>query len=239
MLDSTEIQTRARTVRNLLRGATTASLATSMAEDATPYVSLVMVATDPVGRPLMLLSDMAVHSRNIARNNNVSLLIAEEPDGRDPLTLSRVSIEGTLGIIEDAKLTERYLRRFPSARGFVGFKDFNLYRMDVRRGHLVAGFGDIHWLDKDDFLLAPGFLDDIDIETDVVDHMNADHPDAVQELCGAEGSGADAFEITGIDREGIDFRSGWTYQRILFDEPVSSANDIRTKIIEMLKIVRN
>ena len=132
------MQTRALTIRGLLRGATTASLATNMAEDANPYASLVLVATDPAGRPLMLLSDMAVHSRNIVKNSNVSLLIAEEPNGRDPLTLSRVSIEGTLGIIEDAKITERYLRRFPSARGFVGFKDFNLYRMEVRRGHLVA-----------------------------------------------------------------------------------------------------
>ncbi|WP_339633184.1 DUF2470 domain-containing protein [uncultured Sneathiella sp.] len=233
------MQTRALTIRGLLRGATTASLATNMAEDANPYASLVLVATDPVGRPLMLLSDMAVHSRNIVKNSNVSLLIAEEPNGRDPLTLSRVSIEGTLGIIEDAKITERYLRRFPSARGFVGFKDFNLYRMEVRRGHLVAGFGDIHWVDESDFLLPPGFLDDIDVEMDVVDHMNTDHLDAVQELCNTHGNDTEDFEITGIDREGIDFRCGWTYQRILFDEPVSSPDSIRTKIIEMLKNVRN
>ncbi|MEX1035533.1 MAG: DUF2470 domain-containing protein [Sneathiella sp.] len=233
------IQTRARTIRNLLRGATTASLATRMADGASPYASLVMMATDPAGRPLLLLSDMAVHSRNIAKNPNISLLIAEEANGRDPLTLARVSIEGTLGVIDDPALMERYLRRFPSARGFASFKDFNLYRMDVRRGHLVAGFGDIHWLDQGDFLLSPGFLDDIGVEMDVIAHMNTDHQDAVQELCRASEDSAEPFEITGIDCEGVDFRSGWKYQRILFKTPVSSPNDIRTRIMEMLKNVRN
>ncbi len=228
-------------MRRLLRQAATVSLATSMANDANAYASLVLMATDPAGQPLLLLSDLAVHSKNIARNAHVSLLIAEEPGDRDPLTLPRISVEGVLEVVEDSGLKARYLRRFPSARDFVEFPDFKLYRMVVSRAHLVAGFGDIHWLDKEKFLVDPRFLAAGEAEEDIIEHMNTDHADAVQELVTAAigDDPADDWEICGIDVEGMDLRRGWRYGRILFPAPAASAEDIRKEIIKLLKIVRS
>lgn len=240
MTDSSHNDTRAETVRQLLRRAATASLATTMATDATPYASLVLVATDPAGQPLLLLSDLAVHSRNIAKNASVSLLISEQSGNRDPLTLPRISVEGYLQALDDSSLQARYLRRFPSARDFAEFADFKLYRMTVSRAHLVAGFGEIHWLDAEKFLIDPGFLQNGEAEADIINHMNTDHADAVQELVtAAMNTPADGWEICGIDREGMDLRQGWQYERILFFTPAASAEDVRQQIIGLLKNARN
>ena len=240
MMESTEITKRGRTVRALLRNATTASLASSMSTNVHAYASLVLMATDQQGLPLLLLSDLAVHSRNIVKNPNVSLLVSEAPENRDPLTLPRISVEGSLERVESAALKERYLRRYPSARDFMSFADFKLYQMTVSRAHLVAGFGDIHWLDKDEFLLNTGFLDNIDVETEIIDHMNSDHADAVQELISAstDKKGGN-WELCGIDVEGMNFRKNWQHERILFNAPVSNANDVRAALIAMLNNVRN
>ncbi|MCF8468439.1 MAG: DUF2470 domain-containing protein [Sneathiella sp.] len=231
---------RGAIIRHLLRSATTAALATLMPEEKQPYASLVLMATDPSGRPLLLLSDLAVHSRNITRTAEVSLLVSANAPGRDPLTEPRVSLVGTLLRNESEGLKERYLRRYPSARDFAGFADFHLYRMEVARAHLVAGFGEIHWLDAIDFLLPAGFLDDMQSEADILDHMNGDHGAAIQDLAAA-GTGGQSreCEMTGIDAEGFDLRRDWSYQRILFENPVSTAIDIRKELVHMVKKARN
>jgi hypothetical protein len=211
-----------------------------MAADGRPYVSLVMMATDPAGNPLLLLSDLAVHSKNLTKNAQVSILIAEDADERDPLTLPRISVEGILEIVENNELRDRYLRRFPSAGDFADFPDFNLYRMTVSRAHLVAGFGEIHWLDSQKFLINPGFLSSGTAESDIIDHMNTDHADAVQELMSAAiGEATEGWEICGIDVEGMDLRRAWRYERILFNQPTASAEDVRNGIIALLKSARN
>ena len=231
---------RGAIIRHLLRSATTAALATVMPEEKQPYASLVLMATDPSGRPLLLLSDLAVHSRNIARTAEVSLLVSAKAPDRDPLTEPRVSLEGTLLRREEDSLKERYLRRYPSARDFAGFADFHLYRMEVTRAHLVAGFGEIHWLEAADFLLSPGFLDEMPAEADILDHMNGDHGAAIKDMAVASsGIQSGEWEMTGIDAEGFDLRADWNYQRILFETPVSTAIDVRKELVHMVNKARN
>ncbi len=239
MTDLSKSEIRVRNIRGLIRKASTVSLGTRMAEDGSAYASLVLMATDPLGRPLLLLSDMAVHGRNIAKDPAISLLVAEDPKGRDPLTLSRVSLQGTAEVIDDVRLLERYVRRFPSARMFSKFKDFRLYRVNVTRGHLVAGFGDIHWVDAPEFILGPEALDDADVEIGVMDHMNSDHANAVQELASSVSEIGGEWEICGLDEEGMDFRSGWNYERLLFEKPALSAEEMRIQMIHLLKKIRN
>ncbi len=238
MNDKSNTETRTRTVQGLIRTASTVTLATRMAADGSPYASLVLMATDPRGRPLLLLSDMAVHGQNIAKDPAVSLLIASDPKGRDPLTLSRVSLQGTAEVIADERLLERFIRRFPPAKLYAKFKDFRLYRVNVSAGHLVAGFGDIHWLDQADFILPEGALDNPEVENGVMDHMNSDHADAVQELAASVSDHAGEWEICGVDEAGIDLRCGWLYERLLFEQPATGAGDMRIQIIEMLKKIR-
>ncbi|USG61341.1 DUF2470 domain-containing protein [Sneathiella marina] len=229
------------TARSLLRSATTASLGTNMVEGQNAYCSLVMVATDPAGCPLLLLSDLAVHSHNIAHSPQVSILINEPLDNIDPLTQPRATFQGRLAATHDDQLMRRYLRRYPSAERFAGFADFQLYRLIIERVHLISGFGEIHWIDGIKVIVPPHFLNIEESETDILDHMNTDHVSAIQTLAGNHGQikGLQEWKIVGLDPEGFDLLSEWRYQRILFENSVSNANEVRQEFVRMVKNARN
>lgn len=230
---------RGRLVRSLLRQSSTVALATKMSEDGAPYASMVLMANDARGRPLLLLSDLAVHSRNVKAAPKISLLVTAPGGEADPLTEARASLEGRLDVIEDAAALHRYLRRYPSANDFAAFADFHLYRMEISRAHLVAGFGEIHWVPGNVLTLDPDFLGQEGMEEDILDHMNADHADAVALLFGANEDTAGEVMMCGLDREGFDLRRGWEYKRILFDAPVSSSSEVRSALVKMVKNARN
>lgn len=167
----------ARIARRLLRGLDRAVLATSMA--GWPYASLVLVATAPEGAPLLLISDLAQHTMNIAADRRVSLLFDGTSGLDEPLTGPRVSLLGHAERVADEHLLARFCARHPSAGFYAGFADFHLYRVAVERAHLVAGFGRIDWIDGR-ALLPDGIGALAAVEADIVRHMNDDHGDAVQ-----------------------------------------------------------
>ena len=140
------------TVRRLVREAERASLASALARDGSgrPYASLVLSACDHDGSPLLLLSDLADHSKNLAAEPGASLLFDGTAGLSDPLTGPRASLLGEIRPIRDEsraeRLLARYIARHPGAAVYAGFADFRLYRMTVESAHLVAGFGRIHWL---------------------------------------------------------------------------------------------
>jgi putative heme iron utilization protein len=230
-----------QSVRNLLRASTGASLATVMTDSGAPYASLVMMTTDSSGRPILLLSDLAVHSQNITGSPDVSLLVTTDPTGtQDPLTTARASIQGTLRKINDPACKARYLRTYPQAQGFAGFADFSFYRLDPKRAHLVAGFGEIHWLDADRFILPFHFLDDIETENEILNHLNDDHAIALDELgWWAGGKQQDSWSAVSIDPEGINLKSGFHYLRILFKNTASTVENVRSELVQMIKIARS
>lgn len=132
--------------RDLLRHASTAGLGTIARDGGGPFVSLVLIATDPGGAPILLLSDLAEHSRNIAADDRVSLLIDGTADYEDPLTGPRLTLLGRAARSDHAHHRDCYLARHESAAQYAGFGDFAFYRIAVERGHLVAGFGRIDWI---------------------------------------------------------------------------------------------
>lgn len=136
-----------KTVRDLIRGAERASLATLMADGSGPYVSLVLFASDARGAPILLLSRLAEHSKNIAGDPRVALLIDGTAGLADPLTGARVTLQGRIEPADDAEARSRYLARHPSAEGYASFGDFGFWRVAVARAHLVAGFGRIVGID--------------------------------------------------------------------------------------------
>ena len=223
-----------REARGLLRRAATAALATvSRDPGGGPFASLVLAATGHDGAPLLLLSDLAVHSRNIAGDDRVSLLASATEGLEDPLTGARVSVQGRARRSEDASLLARYVTRHPSAADYAGFGDFHLYRVEIEAGHLVAGFGRIHDLVPGDILCpAPAAL--ADAEAGILAHMNGDHADAVvlyaRALCGGDGEGA---RLVGVDPEGCDIRAGAAVMRIDFDTPVSDAAGAREALVAL------
>ena len=131
--------------RTLMRAQETAALGTLM--DGAPYVSLVLVAFDAGGSPLLLLSRVAQHTRNLLADARVSLLFDGTAGLEEPLTGPRLTVLGSAAACPDAAAMDRYLTRHPSAAAYAGFSDFDLYKVAVARGHLVAGFGKIRWVE--------------------------------------------------------------------------------------------
>jgi putative heme iron utilization protein len=148
-------------VRRLMAAARQAALATALARDDSgrPYASLVLVAPAPEGGPLLLLSDLAEHSRNLKRDARAALLFDGTAGLDDPLTGPRASILGQVhpvpGGAEGEALKASFLARHPAAAAYADFADFRVYRMAVESAHLVAGFGRIHWLTAAEIMAAP------------------------------------------------------------------------------------
>jgi len=140
------------TVKTLLAEAERATLATSMADGSGPYASLVLVASDAKGAPILLLSGLAEHSKNIAADPRVALLIDGTLGLADPLTGARVTLQGRIEPAKDKDARSRYLARHPSAEAYANFGDFGFWRVQLQRAHLVAGFGRIVGLDGKEIL---------------------------------------------------------------------------------------
>jgi putative heme iron utilization protein len=112
-----------------------------------PYVSLVLCALDQDGSPLLLLSDLAQHARNLVADPRVSLLFDGTAGLAERLTGERLTVLGSAALYDDPAARARYLERHPSASFYAGFGDFHLYRVELERGQLVAGFGKIDWIE--------------------------------------------------------------------------------------------
>jgi len=142
------------TAKALLADARIGTLGTLTVEGA-PFASLVTVAPAEDGAPLMLLSRLAVHTQNLARDSRASLLLAEEAGPGDPLTCTRLTLTGeVIALGKDLATKARFLASHPDAAGYADFADFGFYRFDVAGAHLVAGFGRISDLAPAEFLPA-------------------------------------------------------------------------------------
>ena len=171
------------TAKKLLREGRSGALATLMQDSGDPYCSLVNVATAADGSPLLLISTLAVHTRNILADPRVSLMIDERKQG-DPLEGARIMLLGTPEPIADNDIRRRYLVRQPEAEMYVGFTDFSFYRMALKGAHLVAGFGRIVDLMPEDILTPTDDAAElIAAEPDIIAHMNEDHAEALPALC--------------------------------------------------------
>src|SRR5260370_6198392 len=132
-----------RAVRDLVRGLDRAALATALPIEngAWPYASLVLAAVDHDLSPILLLSDLAEHSKAIAADRRVSLLFDGTQGLQQPLTRPRVTLVGRAERTADERLGRRFLARHPDAGLSARFPDFNFSRARVQRGHLVAAIG--------------------------------------------------------------------------------------------------
>src|SRR5215217_4055594 len=139
--------------KKLLREGCSGALATLMPGSGDPYCSLVNIATAADAAPLLLISKLAIHTKNILADPRVSLMIDERKEG-DPLQGARVMLMGTAAATDDPDVQRRYLTRQPEAEMFAGFADFAFYKMNLKGVHLVAGFGRIVDLKPQEVLTA-------------------------------------------------------------------------------------
>ncbi|HEY3794853.1 MAG TPA: DUF2470 domain-containing protein [Bradyrhizobium sp.] len=226
-----------RLARSLLRRSRQGALATLMASSGDPYCSLVNVASHPDGSPILLISRLALHTRNILDDSRVSLMLDERTAG-DPLEGARIMLAGRA---EQAKgddepvLRRRYLAAHPSAEAFVEFKDFSFFRIRPVDAHLVAGFGRIVDLKPLQFLtdLADAATL-LEAEQSAIEHMNADHREAMNlyatRLLGAEPAD---WRCTGCDPDGIDMQAGNATLRLDFPQRIATPAALRQKLKQL------
>jgi len=226
-----------RLARSLLRRSRQGALATLMAGSGDPYCSLVTVASHADASPILLISRLALHTKNILGDNRVSLMLDERAAG-DPLEGARIMLAGRAEEADPDQagiLRRRYLNAHPSAAAFVEFKDFSFFRIVPSNAHLVAGFGRIIDLKPSQFLTdvsdAAGLLE---AEQGAVEHMNEDHREAMNlyatKLLGA---GSADWICTGCDPDGLDMQAGAATLRLDFPERVTSGTELRKMLVRL------
>jgi putative heme iron utilization protein len=233
----------ARLARSLLRRRRQGALATLMAGTGDPYCSLVNVASHADGSPILLISRLALHTKNILADSRVSLMLDERAPG-DPLEGSRVMVAGRAeeaGQGEVEFWRQRYLNAHPAAEAFAGFKDFSLFRIRPEGAHLVAGFGRIVDLKPEQFLTdISDAAELLNAEQRAIEHMNADHRDVMQlyaiRLCGAE---AADWRCTGCDPDGMDMEAEGKTLRLDFPRRIVTATELRQTLKQLADHARN
>jgi heme iron utilization protein len=220
--------------RRLLRRARTGTIATLNREDGIPYASLANVATDVDGHPLIMVSTLAWHTRNLLEDPRASLMVAETPAAGDALTGARISVMGRFEKIDNPAAGRRYLARHPEAAMYASFGDFDFWRLAPLRIHAVAGFGRIETLDADEvFPPCPAMAE---VEDSAIAHLNEDHAGTVLRFASRLGGKAHgAWAAAAIDADGMDLTDGTQSLRLEFPEPVTSAEALRKTLAELAR----
>ncbi|KIZ41277.1 MULTISPECIES: DUF2470 domain-containing protein [Rhodopseudomonas] len=229
--------------RSLLRRRRQGALATLMTADGAPYCSLANLASHPDGAPILLISRLAVHTKNLLADPRVSLMLDERGAG-DPLEGARIMLAGNAveaGAADAPLLRRRYLNAHPAAEQFIDFTDFSLFRIEPAGAHLVAGFGRIVDLAPNQFLTdLSGAESLVEAEQSVVDHMNADHLGAMNlyatRLLGAEPA---EWRCTGCDPDGLDLAAGTNNLRLDFGQRIVTPAALRAILKSMADRVRH
>lgn len=227
------------TTKKLIREARSGALATVMAGSGDPYCSLVSVATAVDGSPLLLISQLAIHTRNIAADARVSLMLDERKEG-DPLQGVRAMLMGQAVRTDSADARRRYLLQQPEAEMFAGFSDFAFYEIRLKGAHLVAGFGRIVDLAPADLLTDLRGADAlVAAEPEAVAHMNADHAETLRlyatKLLGAPDG---EWRCVGCDPEGLDLQWRRTGLRLPFPQRVTTPGALRAVLKQMAEQAR-
>ena len=236
----------AERARTLLHLGETATLATvSRRHPGHPFASVMPYAVDAQGRPLVLISTMAMHTHNLLADPRASLLVMQPGWSGDPLAAGRVTIMGRavqLPAADVAAARAAYLARHERASFWVDFEDFGFWRLDPMDVYFVGGFAAMDWVTAEAYVAAaPDPL--ADVAAGILEHMNADHADALVAYARAfAGEPADEATMTAVDRLGfrLRLRSGGRLHgvRIAFPREIRTAGDARAVLIEMVREAR-
>jgi len=200
---------------------------------------------DDHGRPIFLISTMAMHTQNLEADPRASLLITQPDSSGDPLGASRVTLLGNVARISEGEIAEArrlYLERYPNSKHWVDFEDFSFYCMEVVDVYYVGGFGIMGWVSAPEYEQAkPDPL--ADSAAGIVKHMNTDHADALILLArNFTGIEAEEATMTSVDRLGFNVRlktgGGMRGARIAFLREVRSPAEARTVLVEMTQRAR-
>jgi putative heme iron utilization protein len=196
-------------------------------------------APDERGRPVIFISTMAMHTQNLETDPRASLLVMQPDVSGDPLAAARVTLVGAAVETPADEVRELYVTRFENSRYWQDFTDFSYYRIDVESVYFIGGFGVMGWIAAGDYAAAaPDPL--VDIAAGILEHMNADHADALRRIAAHfGGEAAEEARMTSVDRLGFHVRlkdaEGFHGLRIGFPREVRTAEEARKVFVEMAR----
>jgi len=233
-----------RLAKTLIRAARFGALAVIEPGTGAPLASRVGVATDIDGAPLILISMLSAHTAAIIADPRCSLLLGEPGKG-DPLAHPRISLACRAqrlerGSADQIRAERRYLNRNPKAKLYAGLGDFSFFRLEPERASLNGGFGKAYLLDRDDFISGGALVEELaGSEQSALDHMNADHRDAIALYARHFGRAVgDAWIAIGFDADGMDLATPDATCRIFFPRPLQTAGELRSVLVEMARTGR-
>ncbi len=226
--------------RKFLRATRSAVLSTHSARFAGyPFGSIAPFVLDHDGNPLILISTIAEHTKNIQKDPHVSL-IAFDPAAADLQAAGRLTLLGMAEHVDtaDQAARERYLRYFPQAQQYFAMHDFIFHRIRVEQARFIGGFGNIHWIAADVLRSPANQL--AAQEAAILDHMNADHADSLRAYCGHwHQTEPQNVRMLGIDVDGFDVQADDRVLRFGFELEVVDAQAARAALVAMSKSVRS
>ncbi len=236
-------------VRSLVARERDGMLATlSKKVEGWPFGSVTPYALAASGEPIILISELAEHTRNLRADARASLLVSDST-AADPQAAARATLLGYCIPVPapfQADARRRYLDRLPASESYFGVHDFSLFQIKVRAVRFIGGFGEIYWVDGAEVAgsESAGELDPIGSSVRMIcDHMNEDHADAVRlyasKLAGVE---ADRAEMIHVDSLGFDIVAargeGHKHIRLDFAAPVQTTEEVRSRMVEMVRQAR-
>jgi heme iron utilization protein len=234
---------RARTLVHLGRIGSLSTLSRKQA--GFPFGSVMPYGLDEHGRPIFLVSTMAMHTQNLKADMRASLLVTQPNAEGDPLGASRITLLGNVLTVAEPELAETrklYLESYPNSKYWVDFEDFSFYRMEIVDVYYVGGFGVMGWVAASEYGAAkPDPL--ADAMAGIIEHMNADHKDSLVLLARRFAAiEAEEATMTSVDRLGFQVRlktaEGVRGARIAFPREVSSPAETRIVFVEMVEQAR-
>jgi len=223
--------------RRFARGQQAGVLATlSRRVEGFPFGSVTPFIPDHSGRPLILISTLAEHTKNLTVDPRCSLIV--QPFSPDMQTVGRVTVIGRAEpLAEKDSLGPRYLRYHPQAEDYFAMHDFQFWRIEPVRVRWIGGFGKIHWVEPADYLCATGSLPDA--ETQILAHMNADHAHTLLDYCRhVHALSVSTARMIGIDPDGFDILADGRCLRFDFPTPVLDAQAARQALVELARAAR-
>jgi putative heme iron utilization protein len=211
-----------------------------------PFGSTMPYALDDDGRPLFLISAMAMHTKNLQADPHASLFVTVPEAHRDPLGAGRMTLIGEAEPVPEDDLAAAraaYLARHENAKYYVDFADFSFWRLNPVDLYFIGGFGVMGWVENSDFSQAvPDPL--AEVATDILEHMNADHGPALIEIAlHQKGVTASEAKMTAVDRLGFHLRLKTPERvrsvRIGFPNEVRSSIECREALVAMVKQARS
>ncbi len=204
--------------------------------DGFPFGSVAPFVTDQSGAPIILISTLAEHTRNIQQDNRVSLIV--HPCSDDMQTAGRVTLSGhAMQLANKTSLRKRYLRHLPQAAQYFDMHDFQFYRIDITAVRYIGGFGKIHWIEPNSYQAPANQL--AELEDGIVEHMNNDHANSFVDLCRhAHQLQVGSAAMIGIDCDGFDVRAEGKLLRFEFTAPIIDAAGARAALAAMTRAAR-